>query len=103
MTAILTPLTVAGNAYQTQSLAPLQPANSADKAAFDAAMAADLPTVEVNAARSTTGSKPSTINSMAPEIRDQFKKVLHRYIVDLAIDYATNPIYKYGNEDEDWS
>lgn len=104
MTAILTPLTVAGHAYQTQSMAPLQPANASDKAAFDAAMAADLPTVEVTAsARSTTGSKTGTIDSMAPEIRDQFKKVLHRYIVDLAIDYATNPIYKYGNEDEDWS
>lgn len=103
MTAILTPLTVSGNAYQTQSFAPLQPANSADKAAFDAAMAADLPTVEVTvSARSATGPKTGTIDSMPPEIREQFKKTLHRYIMDMAIDYATNPIYQYGNEDEGW-
>ena len=67
-------------------------------------MAADLPTVEVTAsARSTTGPKTGSLSSMPPEIREQFKKALHRYIVDIAIDFATNPIYKYGNEDEDWS
>ncbi|WP_428852528.1 hypothetical protein [Imbroritus primus] len=103
MTAILTPLTVAGNAYQAQSLVPPQPANSADKAAFDAAMAADLPAVEVHAARATTDYKTASLSSMPPEIREQFKKTLHRYIVDLAIDYATNPIYQYGNEDNDWA
>ena len=104
MTAILTPLTVSGHAYQAQSLVPLQPAQAGDKAAFESAMASDLPTVEVTAAAHPGhGGKPGSAGAMAPEVHEHFKKALHRYIVDLAIDYATNPIYQYGNEDDGWS
>lgn len=105
MTAILTPLTITGDsAYHTQNLIPLQAADASHKDAFDAAMAADLPEVEVHGTTEAGSAQQvngeTAASTMTPEFLEKFKEMIIRKIVDTAIDNYMNPPWDFGEDDE---